>query len=102
MRGDSSGILRASCRQLVELPKLNPDLPSFRIGLLCRVCIGESRDGHAGIIDAHDPRIGIERETENLGWRYLRDNANIRNGRPVAVAEDPAGRMFGEQRLNRL
>src|SRR5690348_10263898 len=64
--------------------------------------IGKSRDGYAVLIDAHDPRIRIEREVKGLGRRYLRHKANIRDGRPVAVAEVPARRMFGEQRLNRL
>jgi hypothetical protein len=64
--------------------------------------IGESRGGHASVIDAHDPRIGIEREVGRLGRRYLRDQTDIRDGRPVAMAKDPARRMFGEQRLNRL
>jgi hypothetical protein len=66
------------------------------------VGIGKSRDGHAILIDADHTRIRVERKVEGLGRRYLRDQADIRDGRPVAVAEDPARRMFGEQRLNRL
>jgi hypothetical protein len=61
--------------------------PLFRIGLLRRVGIGKSRDGHAGIMDAHDPRIGVEREVEGLGRRYLGNQANIRDSRPVSMAE---------------
>ena len=70
--------------------------------MLCRVGIGKSRDGHAVVINSHDTRTRAERDVEALGRRYLRDRANIRDGRPVAVAEDPARRMFGWQRLNRL
>src|SRR5690348_11788381 len=77
-----------------------PELPLFRVGLLCRMGIGKSRDGHAIIIDADDPRIRVEWDAEGLGRRYLRDQADIGDGRPIAVAEDPARRMFGEQRLN--
>jgi hypothetical protein len=44
----------------------------------------------------------VEREVEGLGRRYLRDQANIRNSRPVSVAEPAARGMFGEKRLNRL
>ena len=69
--------------------------PSFRIGLLCRVGIGESRDGHASVIDAHDTRVRLERKVEGFGRCYLCDQADIRDGRPVAVAEEPARRMFG-------
>jgi hypothetical protein len=43
-----------------------------------------------------------EWEVEGLGRHYLRDQADIRNSRPLAVAEDPARRMFGEQPLNPL
>jgi hypothetical protein len=39
--------------------------------LLCRVGIGKSRDSHAGVIDAHDTRIGVERKREGLGRRHL-------------------------------
>src|SRR5271165_6683903 len=77
-------------------------LPLFRVGLLCRVRIGKSRDGHAGVIDAHDPRIRIERGAEDLGRRYLRYQADVRDGWPVVMAERAALGMFGEQRLNRL
>jgi MFS family permease len=35
----------------------------------------------------------VEREAKCLGWRYLCDQADIRNGWPVAVAKDPA-RLF--------
>ena len=64
--------------------------------------IGESRDGHAGVIDAHDTWIRVERKVESFGQRYLGDQADIRDTRPVAVAEDPARRMLREQRLDRL
>src|SRR3954447_22415407 len=57
VHGDSSGIFRAICRQLVELAEPNPDFPLFRIGLLCGVGIGERPDGHAIVIAAHDTRI---------------------------------------------
>src|SRR5205807_4517798 len=49
-----------------------------------------------------DPRIRVEWDAEGVGRRYLRDQADIGEGRLIAVAEDPARRMFGEQRLNRL
>src|SRR6266700_7295904 len=73
----------------------------FRVRLLCWMGIGKSRDGHAGVIDPHDPRIRVEREAEGLGRRYLSDQADIRDARPVAMTEDPARGMFGQQRLNR-
>ena len=64
--------------------------------------IGKSRDGHAGIINAHDPRIRVEREVEGLGRRHLGDQAEIRDARAVAMAESAARGMFGEQRLDGL
>jgi hypothetical protein len=39
---------------------------SFRIGLLCSVGKGKSRDGHAGVVDVHDSRIGIKRIAKRL------------------------------------
>ena len=48
--------------------------------------IGKSWDGHAGLINAHHPRIGIERTVEGLGWRYLGDEANIGDRRRLAMA----------------
>jgi hypothetical protein len=66
------------------------------------VGISKSRDGHAGVIDAHDTRITVQREVEGLGGSYLRDQADIRDRWPVAMAERAALGMFGEQRLNRL
>jgi hypothetical protein len=65
-------------------------------------CASAKADGHAGVVDAHDPRIRVEWEVEGLGGSYLRDQADIRDGWPVAMAERAALGMFGEQRLNRL
>jgi hypothetical protein len=76
--------------------------PLFRIGLLCWVRIGESRDRHAGLIDAHDPRIAVERKVEGLGRRHLSHETDIRDGWPIAVTEPAARGMFGEQRLHGL
>jgi hypothetical protein len=77
-----------------------PD-PLFRIGLLCGVRIGESRNRHAGVVDAHDPRIGLELTAEGLGQCHLGDEANVRHSRPIAMAEPAACGMFGEQHLHR-
>jgi hypothetical protein len=38
----------------------DPEPSLFRVGLLCRMCIGERRNGHAGVVDAHDARIRVE------------------------------------------
>ena len=38
----------------------DPEPSLFRVGLLCGMCIGESRNGHASVIDAHDARIPVE------------------------------------------
>src|SRR5215831_9318362 len=64
--------------------------------------IRKSRDGHAGVIDAHDPWISIEHTVECLGGRHLRDEADIRDARAVAMAEPAAFGMLGEQRFDRL
>ena len=64
--------------------------------------IGKSRDGHACVIDAHDARIGSKREVEGHGRRHLGDEADVRDGGPLAMGEPVARRMFGEQRLNGL
>ena len=68
---------------------VTPELLSFGVGLFCRMGIGKSRDGHAGVVDAHDLRIWVEREVEGLGRRHLGDKANIRDARPVAMTEVP-------------
>src|SRR5712671_725621 len=81
---------------------VTPELLSFGVGLFCRMGIGKSRDGHAGVVDAHDLRIWVEREVEGLGRRHLGDQADIRDARAVAITEDPTRRMFGEQHLDRL
>jgi hypothetical protein len=78
------------------------ELLSFGVGLFCRMGIGKSRDGHAGVVDAHDLRIWVEREIEGLGRRHLGDQPDIRDARAVAMTEVPTRRMFGEQRLDRL
>ena len=64
--------------------------------------IGKSRDGHAGVIDAHDTRIRVQREAERHGRRHLGDEADVRDRGALAMAEPAARGMFGEQRLNRL
>src|SRR4029077_7839676 len=74
----------------------------LRVGLLRRVRVGESRDRHAAIIDAHDPWIGIERAVKRPGWRHLGDKTDVGNRGPRAVAEPAAFGMLGEQRLDRL
>src|SRR6516164_8285234 len=76
--------------------------PLFGVGLLRRVGIGKSRDRHAAVVDAHDPRVGIERTVEGLGRRHLGDKADIGDGRPVAMAKPAAFRVFGKQCLDRL
>jgi hypothetical protein len=76
--------------------------PLFRVGLLRRMGIGKSRNGHACVIDAHDTRIGIEREVEGHGRCHLGDEADVRDGGTRAIAEPAARRMFGKRRLNRL
>src|SRR6516162_531204 len=86
----------------MEDSSVTSELGSFRIRLLCRVRIGKSRDCHAGVIDARDTWILVEREVKCHGRRYLCDQADIRDGWLVAVANDPARGMFGEPRLNRL
>src|SRR5215467_15034052 len=64
--------------------------------------IGKSRDGHAAIIDAHDPRIGLERTVERLGRRHLCHETDVRDGRPIAMAEPATRGMFSEQGLYSL
>jgi hypothetical protein len=66
------------------------------------VGIDKSRDGHACVIDSHDARIGSKWEVEGFGWRYLRDQADVRYGGTLAVAELAARGMLDKQRLNRL
>jgi hypothetical protein len=83
-------------------PRLSSRRSLFGVGLLRRVGIGKSWDGHASLIDAHNPRIGVEHNVEGLGWRYLRDEADIRDGRPVAMAERAARGMFRKQCLDGL
>jgi len=73
-----------------KIPSLAPEFPLFGVRLPCRVGIGKSRDRHASVMDAHDPWIRVERKVEGLGGRYLSDQTNICDARPVAVAEDPA------------
>ena len=58
--------------------------PLFGVGLPRRMGIGEGRDRHAGVVDAHDPRIGVERAIEGLGWRHLGDEVDVRDRRSAA------------------
>ena len=76
--------------------------PLLGVRLLCRVRIGKRRDGHAGLINAHHPRIGIKRAVEGFGGRYLGDEANVRDRRPLAMTEPAARGVFGKQCLHRL
>ena len=76
--------------------------PLFRVGLFCWVRIGESRDGHAGVVGVHDPRIEIDHTVEGLGRRHLCDEADVRDGRPTAMAEPATRGMFSEQGLYSL
>ena len=64
--------------------------------------IFKSRDGHACVIDVHDTRIRVEREVEGHGRRHLGDEADVRDGGTLVMAEPAARGMLGEQRLNRL
>jgi hypothetical protein len=68
---------------------VTPELLSFGVGLFCRMGIGKSRDGHAGVVDAHDIRIWVEREVEGLGRCHLGDQTDIRDARAVAMTEVP-------------
>src|SRR6516164_10488163 len=72
----------------------------FRVGLLRRMGIRKRRDRHAGVIDAHDSRIGIEHTVEGLGRRHLCNEADVRYSRPIAMAEPAARGVLGEQRLD--
>src|SRR6516225_2347664 len=79
-----------------------PAVALFGVGLLRRVGIGKSRDRHAGLVDAHDPRVCIEQAVEGLRRRHLGDEADISDGRPLTVAESATLSMVGKQRLDRL
>ena len=93
---NGEGRVRSESRQC------NSSIPLFRVRLLCRMGIRKSRDGHAGVIDAHDAWIWIEHTVECLGGRHLRDEADIRDARAVGMAEPAAFGMLGEQRFDRL
>ena len=63
----STGLFSCAMRQLSPAPVIGSQgesrkgiTPLFRVGLLRRMRIGESRDGHAGLVDAHDARIRVE------------------------------------------
>src|SRR5215472_9585911 len=64
--------------------------------------IGKSGDGHAGVVDARDTWISVERTVERLGRRHLSHETDIRDSRPIAMAEPAARGMFSKQRLHRL
>ena len=98
----SAHVRRTVLRGAVRRSGRNCRTPLFRIWLLRRVGIGKSRDGHAGVIDAQNTRIGVEREVEGFGWRYLRDQADVGDGGTLPMAELAARGMLGKQRLNRL
>ena len=76
--------------------------PLLGVRLLCRVSIVKRRDGHAGLINPHHPPVGIKRAVEGLGGRYLGDEANVRDRRPLAMTEPAARGVFGKQCLHRL
>ena len=56
--------------------------------------IGESWEGHAVVVDAHDPRIRVEREVEGLGRRHLGDETDVRDRGALAMAEPAARGML--------
>src|SRR5690348_12055548 len=75
---------------------------SLEIGLLPRMRLGESRKAHRRVIDARDPLIGREIDFEELRRRHLRDEADIGDGRRIAVAKLAGGILVGEKLLHRL
>ena len=56
----------------------------------------------AGVVGVHDPRIEIDHTVEGLGRRHLCDEADVRDGRPTAMAEPATRGMFSEQGLYSL
>lgn len=61
------------------------------IRLLAWMRLGESRDAHAVVVNAHDAAVGHNVGLEELRRRHLRDEADVGHGRAVAMAEVPAG-----------
>src|SRR5713226_3198803 len=70
---------------------------SLEIRLLARMRFGEGRNAHASVVDAHHALVGLNWALEQLRRRHLRDEADVRDRRAVAVAEPAGGILFGEE-----
>src|SRR6266446_7225943 len=57
------------------------------IRLLARMRFGEGWNAHAGVVNAHHALVGLEQAFEQLRRRHLRDEADVRDRRAVAVTE---------------
>src|SRR5258708_22345359 len=67
---------------------------SLEIRLLARMRFGEGRNAHASVVDAHHALVGLNWALEQLRRRHLRDEADVRDRRAVAVAEPAGGGLF--------
>src|SRR5580658_3485106 len=78
---------------------MSDDAASMRreVRLLPRMRVGEGGDAHAGFVDTHGQRIGIEGAFEDLRRRDLRHQADVGDRRAVAVAEAGGGFLLDEQ-----
>src|SRR5258708_3543232 len=72
------------------------------IRLLARMRFGKGRYAHAGLVNAHHALVGLERAFEQLRRRHLRDEADVRDRRAVAMAELAGRVLLREQLLHRL